>query len=166
VARPRTYQRPPSANVVWTQDLGPDERVRAILAGNPKAPNLRARTEAVRRAAGRYQDIEVVTVVRHVETPQDAATEMLKLNAAQPDLAGWAMAGGWPLFRSSQTPNLVADLEKRKQKVVAVGALPDELTYVDPAAVPLAVRRSRAVPGLSGVARTGPGTGGAPTRGA
>ena len=109
----------------------------AILAGNPKAPNLKARAEAVRKAAGRYKDIEVVTVVHHVETPLDAATEMLKLNAAQPDLAGWAMVGGWPLFRSSQTPALIADLEKRKQKVVAVDALPDELTYVDRGLVPV-----------------------------
>ena len=109
----------------------------AILAGNPNASNLKARAEAVRKAAGRYKGIEVVAVVHHVETPQDAVTEMLKLNAAQPDLAGWAMVGGWPLFRSSQTPNLMADLEKRKQKIVAVDALPDELSYVDRGLVPV-----------------------------
>jgi ribose transport system substrate-binding protein len=41
------------------------------------------------------------------------------------------MVGGWPMFRSSQSANLVAELQERKLKVVAVDALPDQLNYVE-----------------------------------
>lgn len=103
----------------------------AILAGSPNAPNLRARAEGVRKAASRYKKIEVVDTVNHIETPQDAALAVLRVDAARPKLAGWAMVGGWPLFRSSQSANLVAELQERKLKVVAVDALPDQLNYVE-----------------------------------
>jgi len=103
----------------------------AILAGSPNAPNLRARAEGVRKAASRYKKIEVVDTVNHIETPQDAALAVLRVDAARPKLAGWAMVGGWPLFRSSQSASLVAELQERKLKVVAVDALPDQLNYVE-----------------------------------
>jgi len=110
----------------------------AILAGNPDAANLRARVDGVKRAAAaKFKGLVVVEVVNHVETPQDAAAAMLRVNAARPELAGWALVGGWPLFRSSQTPAFMADLQKRKLKVVAVDGLPDELIYVDKGIVPV-----------------------------
>lgn len=109
----------------------------AVLAGNPDAPNLKARVEAVRRAAAKHRGLEVVEVVHHVETPQEAAAAVLRVNAARPDLGGWAMVGGWPLFRSSQTPAFSADLERRRLKVVAVDALPDQLSYVERGLVPV-----------------------------
>ncbi len=109
----------------------------AVLAGNPNAPNLKARVEGVRKAMARHKEMEIVEIVHHVETPQDAAGEVLKVNAQRPDLAGWAMVGGWPLFRSSQTPALIADLQKRHLKVVAVDGLPDELYYVEKGLVPV-----------------------------
>ena len=109
----------------------------AILAGNPDAPNLKARVESLRKTAAKSKGIEIVEVVNHIETPQEAAAAVLRVNAARPDLAGWAMVGGWPLFRSSQTPGLVTDLQKRKVKVVAVDALPDQLIYVERDLVPV-----------------------------
>ncbi len=110
----------------------------AILAGNPDALNLRARADAVKKvAAAKFKGLEVVEVVNHVETPQEAAAAMLRVNAARPDLSGWALVGGWPLFRSSQTPALMADLQKRKLKVVSVDGLPDELIYVEKGIVPV-----------------------------
>ena len=109
----------------------------AVLAGSASAPNLKARAEAARRAAGRYPGLEVVEVVHHVETPQEATAAVLKANAAHPDLAGWAMVGGWPLFRSSQSLALAEDLKKRGLKVVAVDALPEQLNYVERGLVPV-----------------------------
>ena len=109
----------------------------AVLAGNPDAMNLRARVDAVKKATAKFKGLEVVEVVNHVETPQDAAAAILRVNAARPDLAGWAFVGGWPLFRSSQTPALMADLQKRKLKVVSVDGLPDELIYVEKGVVPV-----------------------------
>jgi ribose transport system substrate-binding protein len=112
------------------EQLGGKGKV-AILAGNPEAPNLKARAEAVRKAAGRFPGIEVVEVVHHEETPQAAAAAVLRVTAAHPDLVGWAMVGGWPLFRSSETLQLMSVMQARKLKVVAVDALPDQLSYVD-----------------------------------
>jgi ribose transport system substrate-binding protein len=107
----------------------------AILAGNPDAPNLRSRAEGVLKAAAKLKGIEVVETVHHKETPQAAATEVLRVDAAHPDLAGWAMVGGWPLFHSSQTPRLSEDLGHLK--VVAVDALPEELSFVERGLVPV-----------------------------
>jgi len=109
----------------------------AVLAGNAAAPNLKARADAARRTAGRFPGLEVVEVVHHVETPQDAVAAVLKTEAAHPDLAGWAMVGGWPLFRSSQSLAFMEDLKKRGLKVVAVDALPEQLSYVDRGLVPV-----------------------------
>jgi ribose transport system substrate-binding protein len=110
----------------------------AVLAGNPDAGNLRMRADGVKSvAAAKFKGLEVVEVVNHVETPQAAAAAMLKVNAARPDLAGWALVGGWPLFRSSATPALMADLLKRNLKVVSVDALPEQLNYVDKGIVPV-----------------------------
>ena len=109
----------------------------AVLAGSASAPNLKARAEAARRTAGRYPGLEVVEVVHHVETPQEASSAVLKANAAHPGLAGWAMVGGWPLFRSSQSLALAEDLKKRGLKVVAVDALPEQLNYVERGLVPV-----------------------------
>jgi ribose transport system substrate-binding protein len=109
----------------------------AILAGSAAADNLRARAQGVRRALAQKPGIEVLGIVNHLETPQDAVTEMLKFGAAHPQLAGWAMVGGWPLFRSSQSPALMGELQKRGLKVVAVDALPEQLVYVERGLVPV-----------------------------
>jgi ribose transport system substrate-binding protein len=103
----------------------------ALLCGNPGAPNLKARTEGARRAIARHPGLELVGAFSHVEKPQDAVVEVMRVNAAFPDLKGWVMVGGWPLFRSSQSLALINDLTSRKLAVVAVDALPEQLLYVD-----------------------------------
>ena len=110
----------------------------AILAGNPDAPNLKAREAAVRRAAARYPAIEVVETVNHKETPQEATAAMLRVNAAHPDLAGWALIGGWPLFTST----LLTDLNPNKMKITSVDALPEQMAYVDKGVVPVLLAQS------------------------
>jgi len=109
----------------------------AILAGSPNANNLKARSDAVKKALARHAGIEVAGVVNHVETPAEAVSEMLKFDAAHPQLTGWALVGGWPLFRSSQSPALMGELQKRALKVVAVDALPEQLIWVERGLVPV-----------------------------
>ena len=98
----------------------------AILAGNQNAPNLRKRADGVRKEAAKYPGITIVDTFYHIETPQDGAAEVLRVMNAYPDITGWAMIGGWPLF----TKTLLTDLDPAKVKVVAVDALPAELPYV------------------------------------
>jgi ribose transport system substrate-binding protein len=98
----------------------------AILAGNQNAPNLRKRAEGVVKEAAGYPGIKIVGTFYHLETPQDGAAEVMRVMNAYPDINGWAMIGGWPLF----TKSLLTDLDPNKVKVVAVDALPAELPYI------------------------------------
>lgn len=105
----------------------------AILAGNQNAPNLRKRVEGVKREAARHPGIAVVGTFFHIETPQDAAAEVVRVQNAYPEIQGWAMVGGWPLF----TQTLLQDLDPAKVKIVAVDALPAQLAYVDKGLAPV-----------------------------
>ena len=105
----------------------------AILAGNQNAPNLRRRVEGVKKAAAKYPNMKIVDTFYHIETPQDAASEVLRVQGAYPQIQGWAMIGGWPLF----TQTLLTDLDPKKVKIVAVDALPAELAYVEKGLAPV-----------------------------
>jgi ribose transport system substrate-binding protein len=105
----------------------------AILAGNQNAPNLRKRVEGVKEAAKAYPNMKIVDTFYHIETPQDAAAEVIRAQNAYPQIQGWAMIGGWPLF----TPTLLTDLDASKVKIVSVDALPAELAYVDKGLAPV-----------------------------
>jgi len=110
----------------------------AILAGNQNAPNLQHRVQGAKDEAAKYPGMTIVGVFNHVETPQDAAAEVLRVNNAYPDIQGWAMIGGWALF----TQTLLKDLDPNKQKVVSVDALPAQLAYVDKGIVPVLLAQS------------------------
>ncbi len=105
----------------------------AILAGNQNAPNLQKRVQGVKEEAAKYPGITIVNVFNHIETPQDAAAEVLRVQTAYRDLQGWAMIGGWALF----TKALLTDLDPSKIKIVSVDALPAELAYVDKGLAPV-----------------------------
>lgn len=105
----------------------------AILAGNQNAPNLQMRVQGVKDEAKKYPGITIVGTFNHIETAQDAAAEVIRANNAYPEITGWAMIGGWPLF----TQTLLTDLDPARQKVVSVDALPDELAYVEKGIVPV-----------------------------
>ncbi len=105
----------------------------AILAGNQNAPNLRKRVDGVKEAAKKYPNMKIVETFYHVETPQDAAAEVIRAQNAYPQIQGWAMIGGWPLF----TQTLLTDLDPKKVKIVAVDALPAELPYVQKGLAPV-----------------------------
>ncbi|HOK55195.1 MAG TPA: substrate-binding domain-containing protein, partial [Armatimonadota bacterium] len=105
----------------------------AILAGNQNAPNLQKRVEGVKKVAKKYPGINIVGVFYHIETPQDAAATVVKVNNAHPEINGWAMVGGWPLF----TTTLLTDIDPKKVKVVAVDALPVQLPYVEKGIAPV-----------------------------
>src|SRR5580704_4985280 len=97
----------------------------AILAGNQNAPNLQKRVQGVKNAAKKYPGIVIRGTFYHKETPQDAAAKVEQVMQANPDIAGWAMIGGWPLFTDNALkwpPGTV--------KCVSVDALPLELAYL------------------------------------
>jgi ribose transport system substrate-binding protein len=103
----------------------------AILAGNQNAPNLQKRVEGVKEEAKKYPGITILGTFNHIETPQDAAQEVLRAQGANRDIDGWAMIGGWPLFTKA-----LLDLDP-KVKIVAVDGLPAELAYVEKGLAPV-----------------------------
>ncbi len=105
----------------------------AILAGNQNAPNLRKRVEGVKQAAAKYPGMKIVDTFYHVELAQDAAAEVIRVQNAYPQVRGWAMVGGWPLF----TQTLLTDLDPKKVKIVAVDALAPMLAYVEKGLAPV-----------------------------
>ena len=114
------------------QQMGDKGKV-AILAGNQNAPNLQKRVQGVREEAAKHPGIEIVGTFNHIETPQDAAAEVVRVNNAYPDIQGWAMIGGWALF----TPSLVKDLDPNRVKIASVDALGAQLVYVDKGIAPV-----------------------------
>jgi len=121
----------------------------AILAGNQNAPNLRKRVDGVKQAAARHPKMKIVDTFYHIETPQDAAAEVVRVQNAYPQIQGWAMIGGWPLF----TPTLLTDLDPKKVKIVAVDALPAELAYVDKGLAPVLLAQPTYLWGHESVSR-------------
>lgn len=105
----------------------------AILAGNQNAPNLQRRVQGVQLEAENHPGIRIAGVFHHIETPQDAAAEVVRVNNAYPTITGWAMIGGWALF----TQTLLTDLDPSRMKVVSVDALPAQLPYVDRGIAPV-----------------------------
>src|SRR3954462_12431937 len=93
----------------------------AILAGNQNAPNLQKRVQGVKNAAKKFPGITIRDTYYHKETPQDAAAKVEQVMQSNPDITGWAMIGGWPLFTDNAlkwAPGTV--------KCVSVDALPAE----------------------------------------
>jgi ribose transport system substrate-binding protein len=97
----------------------------AILAGNQNAPNLQKRVAGVKEEAKKYPDIKILDAYYHKETPQDSAAKVEQVMQAHPEITGWAMIGGWPLFTDNALKFAPGSV-----KVVAVDALPAQLGYV------------------------------------
>jgi ribose transport system substrate-binding protein len=110
----------------------------AILAGNQNAPNLQKRVQGARTEAAKHPGIKIVGVFNHIETPQDASAEVIRVNNAYPEITGWAFIGGWPLFATS----LLTELNPARQKVASVDAIPVQLPYVERGVVPVLLAQS------------------------
>jgi ribose transport system substrate-binding protein len=110
----------------------------AVLAGNPNAPNLRRRVEGVMSEAAKHPGLTVLGPFFTVETPQDATSVVMGAEAAHPDIAGWAMVGGWPLY----TQTLLHEIESGTPKlmvptIVSINAIPPQLLYVEKGLAPV-----------------------------
>lgn len=97
----------------------------AILAGNQTAPNLQMRVAGVKDELAKHSGIKIKDTYYHKETAQDAVAKMEEVQRTSPEITGWALVGGWPLFTEHALDH-VAD----KAKVVSVDALRPQLAYV------------------------------------
>jgi ribose transport system substrate-binding protein len=97
----------------------------AAIDGNPNAANLQQRAAGFRQAAKKHPGIKLLDIYYHKETPLDAVAKIEQVMQANPQITGWGLLGGWPLFTDNAlrwSPGAI--------KCVAVDALPPELQYV------------------------------------
>ena len=108
-----------------------EKGVVGILAGNKDAPNLQKRVNACREALAKYPGIKLAGATNgafyHEETGQAAAAAWADAQNANPEITGWVLVGGWPLFIQGATKPLG---EPGKIKVVSCDALPGMLGYL------------------------------------
>jgi ribose transport system substrate-binding protein len=97
----------------------------AAIDGNPNAANLQQRAAGFRAAAKKHPTIKLLDIYYHKETPGDAVAKIEQVQQANPEITGWGLLGGWPLFTDNAlrwSPGTI--------KCVSVDALPPELAYV------------------------------------
>ncbi len=98
----------------------------AVLTGNPAASNLQARVDGVIQQALEYEGIGAPTVYSFMpETATEAAAKMQQVQSANPDITGWALVGGWPLYTDNALDGIYDTA-----KVVSMDPLPLPLEYV------------------------------------
>ena len=104
-----------------------DKGMIAILAGNQTAPNLQKRVQGVKDELKNHPNMKLIAdgVFYHPETPEQAAEAVNTAQTTHPEIEGWAMIGGWPLFAKNALKWAPGSV-----KVVSVDALPAELGYV------------------------------------
>lgn len=106
-----------------------DKGTIAILGGNQGAPNLTNRIKGVKDELAKHPNMKLLEasggVFYHPETPEKAAEALATATNANPDIQGWALIGGWPLFTTD-----ALKWEPGKIKVVSVDALPAQLGYL------------------------------------
>lgn len=97
----------------------------AVLTGNPAATNLSARVDGVVEEAGNYEGISIKQVYSFTpETATEAVSKMQQVQTANPDITGWALVGGWPLY----TDNALDGIHENA-KIVSMDPLPLPLEY-------------------------------------
>ncbi len=97
----------------------------AAIDGNPNAANLQQRAAGFRAAAKKQPGIKLLDIYYHKETPQDAVAKIEQVMQANPDITGWGLLGGWPLFTDNALRWPPGSI-----KCVCVDALPPQLPYV------------------------------------
>ncbi|HUK83871.1 MAG TPA: substrate-binding domain-containing protein [Verrucomicrobiae bacterium] len=104
-----------------------DKGTIAILAGNQTAPNLQKRVQGVKDELKNHPNMKLLPdgVFYHPETPEQASEAVNTAQSTHPEIEGWAMIGGWPLFAKNALKWAPGSV-----KVVSVDALPAELGYV------------------------------------
>lgn len=98
----------------------------AVLTGNPAASNLSNRVRGVQEAAAAYPGITIKDVYNFTpETATEAAAKMQQVQTANPEITGWALVGGWPLYTDNALDGIY-----QNAKVVSMDPLPLPLEYV------------------------------------
>lgn len=100
----------------------------AIMTGFLGATNLEERMRGAREVLAGSPEIEIVTVQACEDDVARSVSQIEAVMRANPDLGGWIMVGGWPLFAAGSLDMIQPP---GKTKVVAVDALPQQWPYLE-----------------------------------
>lgn len=106
--------------------LLPDGGKVAILSGVQGAQNLADRVAGAKEALAANPKIEVVDTYYCNDDLTKSVQIIGDVMSQHPDLAGWLMVGGWPLF----TNDGLSAIAPGKTKVVSVDPLPDAQHWI------------------------------------
>ena len=97
----------------------------AVLTGNPAASNLSARVAGVVEEAENFEGVDIKQVYSFMpETATEAVAKMQQVQIANPDINGWALVGGWPLYTANALDGIYENA-----KVVSMDPLPLPIAY-------------------------------------
>jgi ribose transport system substrate-binding protein len=106
-----------------------------ILSGVPGAQNLEQRVKGAKEALAKAPGIKVLGV-QYCKDDVPTAVQMIgDVMAKNPDLGGWIMVGGWPLFAQ----NGLDAIQPGKTKVIAVDPLPEAQKWIEDGRVQVCV---------------------------
>jgi len=100
----------------------------AVLSGVPDATNLVTRVKGVHDyMAKHFPEVRLLPTVFCHDDVDKAVQAVQSTMRANPDLSGWAMVGGWPLFSASG----LNSIDAAKTKVVAVDPLKEVWPWIE-----------------------------------
>ena len=98
-----------------------------MLTGVRGAFNLEERMRGVQAALKKYPGMKIIQTVACDDDIAKSVSLIESTQRAHPDLGGWALVGGWPLFAKGA----LASVDSKKTKVVSWDALPPEWAYLE-----------------------------------
>lgn len=107
--------------------LVPGDRI-AVMSGQASAPNLQARVRAALEVLEQYEGLQVLPTLFCDDKGDLAKQQIDTTMAANPELRGWIMVGGWPLFVDGA---LDAIRDRERTRVVCTDALEPQWQYLE-----------------------------------
>ncbi len=105
----------------------------AMLTGTRGAFNLEERMRGVKMALAKFSRIRIVQTVACDDDIAKSVSLIESTQRARPELRGWALVGGWPLFAKGA----LGAVDSKKTSVVSWDALPPEWGYLESGQVKL-----------------------------
>ena len=100
----------------------------AVLSGVPDATNLVSRVKGVTDYMTKhFAEVKILPTVYCQDDVDRAVQAVESTLRSNPDLAGWAMVGGWPLFSAAG----LNSVDPAKTKVVAVDPLKEVWPWIE-----------------------------------
>jgi len=100
-----------------------------IISGQSSAPNLQNRVKGVMSVLNKFPGIKVLPTQFCDDKPEQGVQQINTVMAANPDLRGWVMVGGWPLFAPSGALDAIRD--PKRTKVICTDALEPQWKYLE-----------------------------------